>query len=77
LPKRKVDDLAGPGSFADKLRKRREAIEKGDLENANEPFRQAEESEERKASDKDELDDERIRTYKKHLPTIRKKVYGE
>lgn len=30
MPKRKVDVFAGEGSFADKLRKRRIAIESGD-----------------------------------------------
>lgn len=35
---RKVDALAGTGSFADRLRRRRKAIEDGDLEGARAAF---------------------------------------
>lgn len=36
---RKADELAGKGSFLDKLRQRRKAIEGGDLDGASKPFK--------------------------------------
>lgn len=74
MPKRRVDDLAGAGSFLDNLRKRRDAVEEGDLEGAPNAFTQAKEAEERKAEEKDELDSLR----KKHQ-TIKatKHLYGK
>ncbi len=74
MPKRKVDELAGKGSFLDKLRKRREAVEDGDLEGASEVFSQAEKSASEKKDEKDELD-----TYRKTHQTIKatKHLYGK
>ena len=34
MAKRKADKLAGPGSFADMLKRKRKAIEAGDLQKA-------------------------------------------
>lgn len=74
MPKRKVDDLAGKGSFLDKLRRRREKVEEGDLEGASEVFSQAEKSAAEKENEKDELD-----TYRKKHQTIKatKHLYGK
>jgi hypothetical protein len=41
VSERKADQLAGKGSFADKLRRQRLAIEAGDLDAAREVFTQA------------------------------------
>ena len=46
MPKRPVDVFAGPGSLADKLRKRREAIEGGDPSGGRDPQPQPEKKEE-------------------------------
>lgn len=39
--KRKVDSLAQPGSFLDKLRRRRLALDAGDPEQATEEFKKS------------------------------------
>lgn len=74
MPKRKVDDLAGEGSFLDRLRKRRNAVEEGDLEGASNAFTQAEKSASEKKDEKEELD-----TYRKKHQTMKatKHLYGK
>lgn len=68
--KRKVDELAGEGSFLDRLRKRRDAVEEGDLEGAPNAFTNAQEREAEKNDQKDKLDEERKKNqagWQKHL----------
>ena len=74
MPKRKVDELAGKGSLLDRLRKRRDKVEEGDLEGAPNAFTQAEKSTSDKEDEKDELD-----TYRKKHQTMKatKHLYGK
>jgi len=71
MPDRKADIFAGKGSLADKLRQNRNAVEAGDLE--SNAFQNAQDTADKKASDKEQLDNARRgnqKGWQKHL-------YGE
>lgn len=70
---RKADVFAGPGSFAERLKQHRDAVESGDLEGANDAFKHAMDSADQKAADKAALDEER----KKNQDGWQKQLTGE